>query len=524
MRKQDDFPWDEGPSKLQYIITIAVVIILLVAIFTGIYFIFFTRNDAEVYESDGFISEISDETESNQITSETLNTLNTEITDKLTADDPQSNENQVSSELGAEVEIAEILIAEGTAETAEQTIGIDVSKYQGNIDWQEVAAAGIDFAMIRVGYRTMESGVIVEDSSARYNLQEATANGIKAGAYFFSTAITESEATEEAEWVADFISGYKITYPVAFNCEGFENSKSRQYNLTREKRTGLAKAFLNKIYESGYTPMFYASKNELTEDNKWITSELEKSYKVWVSWYPASPYPDTPDADYSGAHDMWQYTNNATVEGIDYPVDVNVAYFGYEGENEAQSSEAPEHVEANVEAGHKFSEVNENVTAKDATNLRNIPSQGEDSTVMLTLQNGQTATRTGISTSGWSRVIYNGQTYYAVSSLLTTDLTTKTPEPQTPSVSDNDGIKTEFTPCDENVMPKIEVNLRTLPSVTDPNSTVVATAKYGEIFKRTGYNEDYGWSRVEYNGQTLYCVSSYIYVYELTEDASAGNE
>ncbi len=519
MRKQDDFTWDEGPSKLQYIITITFVIILLVAIFTGVYFIFFHRNDAEVYESDGFISEISDETESDQIPSEILTVPNSpQVMDELTADDPQSNENQVSSELGAEVEITEILIAEGTAETAEQTIGIDVSKYQGNIDWQEVAAAGIDFAMIRVGYRTMESGQIIEDSSARYNLQEATANGIKAGAYFFSTAITEAEATEEAEWVADFISGYKITYPVAFNCEGFENSKSRQYNLTKEERTDLAKAFLNQIYECGYTPMFYASKNELTDDAKWIASELEKSYKVWLSWYPENPYPETPDAEYSGAHDMWQYTNNATIEGIDYPVDVNVAYFGYEGENAAQSSTAPEHVEANVEAGHQFSDVEETVTAKEATNLRNIPSQGEDSTVVLTLYNGQTATRTGISTSGWSRVEYNGQIYYAVSSLLTTDLTVKAPEQPAKSEAPDDGIKTEFTPCDEDVMPKMEVNLRTIPSVTDPNSTVVATAKYGEIFKRTGYNEDHGWSRVEYNGQTLYCVSSYIYVYELPEE------
>ena len=521
MTRHDDFNWDDKPGRLQYAVVISVIVILLLVLLAGLYFFLVGRQEEEVYESNTVISENFHDMQDNS------SELDRSSEAMSASEDPQSQENLDVSELGAEVEIAEILIAEGAAETAEQTIGIDVSKYQGNIDWQDVAASGIDFAMIRVGYRTMGSGQIVEDSSARYNLQEATANGIKVGAYFFSTAISEAEAIEEAKWTAEFISQYKITYPVAFNCEGFENSDSRQYQLTKEERTGIAKAFLNQIYECGYTPVFYASKNELMEDTKWITSELEKSYKIWISWYPDKPFPETPDADYTGLYDMWQYTNNAAIAGVDYPVDVNVAYFGYEGENAAQNSEAPEQVEANVEAGHHFTEVNETVTAKDATNLRNIPSQGEDSTVMLTLQNGQTATCTGTSTSGWSRVLYNGQTYYAVSSLLTTDLTAKPPE--TISTGDgsqsgntasepDDGIKTEFIACDEKVMPKIEVNLRTIPSVTDPDSIVVATAKYGEIFRRTGYNEDYGWSRVEYNGQTLYCVSSYIYVYELPEE------
>ena len=414
------------------------------------------------------------------------------------------------SETGAETEITKILISDSAKETADITIGIDVSKYQGLIDWEKVAAAGIDFAMIRVGYRTMEGGVICEDDSAKYNLQEATAHGIKVGAYFFSTAVTETEAIEEAKWTAEFISQYKITYPVAFNCEGFENAKSRQYNLTKEERTALAKAFLNQIYENGYTPIFYASKGEMEGDTKWVTSELEKSFKVWVAWYPAVAYPDTEKADYSGSYDMWQYTNNGTIAGIEYPVDVNVAHFGYENEADAKNENAPDQLEANVEAGHTFIDVNETVTAKDATNLRDIPSQGENSTVMMTLYNGQTATRTGTSSSGWSRIVYNGETYYAVSNLLTTDLTIKTSEPQEP----DDGIKTEFTACDEMVSPKIEVNLRSIPSVTDPDSVVVATAKYGEVFRRTGINTDHGWSKVEYNGQTLYCVSSYVWVYE----------
>jgi len=173
----------------------------------------------------------------------------------------------------------------------------------------------------------------------------------------------------------------------------------------------------------------------------------------------------------------------------------------------------PETEEPNVEEGHVFREVEETVTAKDATNLRNMPSQSVESKVMLTLKNGQTATRIGISDSGWSKVKYKGEVYYAVSNYLTTDLTPPTPVPTSVPI-DDDGIKTVFTACEELVSPKMEVNLRKLPSVTNPEAVVVATLPYGTVVKRTGINTDVGWSRVEYEGQTLYCVSSYVYVVE----------
>ena len=121
-------------------------------------------------------------------------------------EDPQSEENQPQSETGAETEITKILVSENTQETAETTLGIDVAKYQGTIDWKQVADSGVDFAMVRVGYRTQKSGEIVEDTNARYNMQEAAANGLHVGAYFFSTAVTKEEAVEEAKWVADYIS------------------------------------------------------------------------------------------------------------------------------------------------------------------------------------------------------------------------------------------------------------------------------------------------------------------------------
>lgn len=175
---------------------------------------------------------------------------------------------------------------------------------------------------------------------------------------------------------------------------------------------------------------------------------------------------------------------------------------------EALSEEPPEEAQADVEALMKFTEVSEEVTAKDSTNLRNIPSQGSDSTVVYTLQNGETLTRTGVSDSGWSRLHYNGQTVYAVSSYLTADLSYKTPAQE--GAGSGDGLKTRFEDRNEQVTAKIEVNLRTLPSVTNPDAAVAAVLHNGEYVTRTGINEAYGWSRVDYNGQTLYCISSYL--------------
>lgn len=423
------------------------------------------------------------------------------------AEDPETA--SVTSEAGDPVTVAQLLSAATVTENQNTTIGIDVAKYQGTIDWSAVAASGIDFAMIRVGYRTMESGEICADTNARYNMQEAAANGIQIGVYFFSTAVNEQEAIEEADWVANYISQYPVTYPVAYNCEGFGTAGNRQYGLSTSARSGIATAFLDRIYECGYTPMFYAARNELVNNALWDTSNLELSYKMWVAYYGTN---GTESIDYDGSCAMWQYTNRGTVDGISKPVDIDIAYFGYNGTAAAKNDEAPETVSADVEALMNFTAVNETVTAKSSTNLRNIPSQGSDSTVMATLTNGETATRTGTSSSGWSRVEYQGNVYYAVSSYLTTDLSA--PAQTTSSTSESsdsgDGLKTKFTACQDSVTAKIEVNLRTLPSVTNPDATVAAVLHNGEVVTRTGINNEYGWSRVDYNGQTLYCITSYL--------------
>ncbi len=399
-------------------------------------------------------------------------------------------------------------ISDAVQQTTPQriTLGIDVSKYQGTIDWAQVAAAGVDFAIVRVGYRTLVSGEIVADANAKYNMQEATKHGIKLGVYFFSTAISQAEAIEEANWVADYIARYSITYPVAYNCEGFTDPENRQYSLDKSQRTDLALAFLQTIQQRGYTSMFYASKNELQGDAQWETSRIAPSYKVWVAQYPAKPYPETAASSYTGTHAMWQYTTAGKVPGISKNVDLNIAYFGYDETQTPQDTQPPEQVTPDIEALMTFTPVNETVTAKIETNLRDIPSQGSDSTVCYTLKNGETANRIGISPSGWSKVVFNGNTYYAVSSYLTTDLDYQVPEPTQPENT----IQTPFFSVNDQVTAKDVVNLRTIPSVTDPQSQVVAQLTKGEIVTRTGINHDVGWSRIDYNGQTLYCISSYL--------------
>ena len=415
-------------------------------------------------------------------------------------EDPQAKIEEEKEE--AKVQLPDLKASQ--YETDEITTGIDVSEFQGNIDWKAVADSGIDFAMIRVGYRGMKNGEIKEDACAKYNLQEASKNGLKIGAYFFSTAVTEEEAKEEAEWTKNLLSGYPVTYPVAYNCEGFQNPSSRQFELSVEERTKLADAFLKSIEEGSYTGMFYAAKNELDDNNLWNADDLSLNYRIWVAQYSDQTWPEKTKSDYTGDHVMWQYTNQGKLDGIKGAVDFNVAYFGYSQSQQAVDENGAEQVEANVEVGVNFTEVEEQVTAKDEVNLRSTMEQGSDDNIVGSMKNGETAVRTGVGNNGWSRIIYNGQTVYCVSNYLTTDLSYVTPR-ETESE-----FKTKFTDVSENVTAKEVTNLRNRPSVESP-SEVIAELKNGEVIVRTGVSNE-GWSRVEYNGQTLYCISSYLEV------------
>ena len=234
------------------------------------------------------------------------------------------------------------------------------------------------------------------------------------------------------------------------------------------------------------------------------TGRIEKHYKIWVAQYPDLPYPQTYASSYQGKHQMWQFSQTATVSGVSQPVDMNLAYFGYNGIEPAKDSEPPAEVGPDPEALMAFTETEETVTAKEKTNLRSIPDQGEDSIVLYTLLNGETALRTATSPSGWSRLLYNGTVCYAVTSYLTTDLDYDPSAPQ-----QEGGLQTQFEAVDDTVTPKVEVNLRTLPSVENPESQIITLLKHGETVQRTGVSDN-GWSRLLYNGTVCYAVTSYL--------------
>lgn len=202
--------------------------------------------------------------------------------------------------------------------------GIDVSKWQGKINWKKVKNDGVDFAIIRIGYRG-EDGKIHKDEYADYNIQKALDMGLLIGVYFFSTAKTVEEAEEEATFCAENIKYYPISYPVIYNCEGYNKTTSRMYSLSTKKRTENAIAFLNKVKSYGYDPMMYSSVKEFLL--YWDTFRLEKDFKIWVARYSAPTYPEINTPTYSGRYDMWQYSNNGKVKGIKGNTDMIVSYF-----------------------------------------------------------------------------------------------------------------------------------------------------------------------------------------------------
>lgn len=413
-------------------------------------------------------------------------------------------------------EEAQLLAAEN--EVAGTTLGIDVSRYQGTIDFEKVRGDGIDFVMVRIGYRTAMDGVITEDVNAAYNLQQAQASGLMLGAYFFSSAVTEEEAVEEADFVADFVAQYPITYPIAYDCEGYLDPDSRNFMLTTEKRTKIALAFLDRIAQRGYVPMFYGAKSEMQGNQSWDMEQIDQTYKVWVAQYPDKPYPQTQSSSYGGRHAMWQYANWGQVKGVPAEVDLNVAYFDFSALAVAKDPTPPAAAKPSAEAQISFSETKETVTAKITTNLRSWPSV-EEGEIVHVLQNGEEVVRTGVSQIGWSRVEWQGQVLYAVTNYLTTDLSTKYEDPASSGggqVVNMDGVavQTPFAEANDRVTAKEFVNLRSLPSVSHEASRVIGTLNAGDVLTRTGINEDLGWSRLEYNGQTVYAITSYLSVVE----------
>ena len=197
------------------------------------------------------------------------------------------------------------------------TEGIDISSYNGDINWESVKASGIDFAMIRVGGRGYGTeGSLYPDDKAVENINAAKAAGIKVGAYFFSQAITTQEAIEEADYVKSILGDIKLDYPVAYDWEIIKDEEARTDNVTAVQATQCAKAFCERIEELGYTPIIYSPSRELYF--KYDLSQLA-DFDIWYC-----EYANVPNFYYEFS--MWQYSKSGIVNGINGEVDLNICF------------------------------------------------------------------------------------------------------------------------------------------------------------------------------------------------------
>lgn len=198
-------------------------------------------------------------------------------------------------------------------------VGADISKYQDYVDFIKLKKAGVDFVMIRVGARGYGSGHLVLDEYFADNIKRATDAGLEVGVYFFSQAINEAEAVEEANMVLENVKDYKITYPVAFDMEYISNDTARIDNLSKSEKTTIAKAFLDTVQNAGYKPMIYGNK-------EWLIKHVDMSkltaYDVWLSQEE-----DIPDYPYKFT--MWQYKTDASIDGIAGYANLNISFIDY---------------------------------------------------------------------------------------------------------------------------------------------------------------------------------------------------
>ena len=203
--------------------------------------------------------------------------------------------------------------------------GVDVSEHQGTIDWQQVKDAGFEYAILRVAYRGMTEGGLNVDSTFEQNYQGATAAGLKVGVYFFSQAITQEEAREEAQYVLDTLDGRELDYPVVFDweipipSEQLPAEDLRAYDISGEVVTAMAKAFCQEIQSNGYTPCVYTNKSMA-----YNTFNLEE-LKDFPLWY--AEYQPAPSLYYH--FQMWQYSASGTVPGIAGSADLNICFEPY---------------------------------------------------------------------------------------------------------------------------------------------------------------------------------------------------
>ena len=194
-------------------------------------------------------------------------------------------------------------------------LGVDVSHYQGEIDWEKVKASGIEFVFIRLGYRGYGAdGILKEDVNFEKNIKGARSAGLDVGVYFFAQAVNEKEAIEEAEFVLNSLLAYNLQMPVVYDPESILHEEARTDHVTGEQFTKNTKAFCETIEEAGYDAMIYS--NMLWQADKLDLAELSE-YPIWYADYET--YPQTPYH-----FDIWQYSNEGSVDGIQGNVDLNI--------------------------------------------------------------------------------------------------------------------------------------------------------------------------------------------------------
>lgn len=200
---------------------------------------------------------------------------------------------------------------DSTGEVLTRSAGIDVSKWQGNIDWSQVKSA-VSFAIVRAGFRG-SSGGIAEDPKAGANIQGAKANGIKVGIYFYSKAMNEAQAVEEASLAVDIARKYGgVTLPIYIDMED-----NCQLGLSTAERNAIVMAFCNTVRSAGYTPGVYANKNWFTN---YLTPSAYGNVSIWLAQY-------NTQVTYSGRYDIWQYSSKGSIPGISGNVDLNQSFF-----------------------------------------------------------------------------------------------------------------------------------------------------------------------------------------------------
>lgn len=198
-------------------------------------------------------------------------------------------------------------------------LGADLSKYNGDVDFHALKESGIEFVMLRLGSRGYGSGQIMLDEKFEEYMNKASEAGLEIGVYFFSQAITAEEAVEESNFIIQTLTERNIAYPVAFDMEYVQNDKARVEILSKEEKTAVARAFLENIKAAGYKPMIYGTK-------EWLIKEINLTkltdYDIWLSQQK-----DIPDYPYK--FQMWQYTTEGDIPGVEGDVDLNICFVDY---------------------------------------------------------------------------------------------------------------------------------------------------------------------------------------------------